>query len=157
MSRFNGAAPEMKNRMRPPNASRTLLNTSRSNSPLSSDIGSETARPARRRRFTSSPAENAAANSRARRPPLACWVVTMRACAFSKMRGDAPIDRADEPARQLGGHQNFAERVGHRQPQQLQIVLAEDVQPGDCRTLIRPYRMRQPHPFGPSSGSRGVD
>ena len=32
MSRFNGAAPEMKSRMRPPNTSRTLLNTRRSNS-----------------------------------------------------------------------------------------------------------------------------
>ena len=42
ISRLSGAEPEMKNRIRPPNRSRTLLNTSRSNSLCCKLIAAET-------------------------------------------------------------------------------------------------------------------
>ena len=69
----------------------------------------------------------------------------MRACAFSKMRGrrahegrlhhgevlddlvHAAVDGGGEAAGELGREQHLAERVRHRQPQELHVGLVEDL------------------------------
>ena len=92
MSRFSAAAPEMKNRTRPPKRSRILENTRRSNSACCSFSGSGTDLPSRFSRSTFLPTANAALKIFSFAPPSAACIVTMRAWAFSKMRGAAPMN-----------------------------------------------------------------
>ena len=92
ISWLSAAAPEMKNRTRPPNRSRTLLNTSLSNRPCWRLSGRGTDWPARLRRLTSRPTLNAWLKIFSFSPPSACCMVMIRPCAFSKMRGAAPMN-----------------------------------------------------------------
>jgi hypothetical protein len=79
ISWFRAAAPEMKNRTRPPNRARTLENTSLSNSacclPSRNGIGF----PSRWRRSCSRPTLKACLNSFSFTPPSAACIVMMRA------------------------------------------------------------------------------
>ena len=128
----------MKNRIRPPNTSRTLANTNRSKSPYSAFSGNGTNLPSRRRRATWRPTANALVN----RPRLDAALLLLSGddagvgLLEDARRGaherrfdhpgvlddlvDATVDGAGEPARQLGGDQHLAEGVRERQPQQLQ-------------------------------------
>ena len=91
MSRLSAAAPEMKNRTRPPKRSRILEKTSRSKSACWTPRSSGTDLPSALSRSTLSPTANAWLNSFSLRPPSACCMVTIRPWAFSKMRGAAPM------------------------------------------------------------------
>ena len=90
-SLFSAAAPEMKNRTRPPKRSRILLNTSLSKSPCCTLSGSGTDLPSRLSWSTLRPTANACLKIFSLAPPSAACIVTMRPCAFSKMRGAAPM------------------------------------------------------------------
>ena len=68
----------MKNRMRPPKRSRTLLNTSLSASPCCRRSGSGTPRPSASRALTSRPTPNAQSKIFFLAPPSASVVVTTR-------------------------------------------------------------------------------
>ena len=91
MSRLRAAAPEMKKRTRPPNRSRILENTSRSNSACWSFSGSGTDLPSRLSLSTLRPTAKAALKIFSLAPPSAACMVTIRAWAFSKIRGAAPM------------------------------------------------------------------
>ena len=175
-SRFSAAAPEMKNRTRPPKRSRILLNTSLSNEPV---LHLE-----RRRDRLALALEPVDLEPDGERPVedlllraalgLRC-IVTMRPCAFSKMRGAAPMKvgfttarfsmilstrpstAVGEADRELGAQQHLAERVRHRQPQELQVVLGQDVLGLDRLALVGPRAVPQPHTLGPAGGAGGVD
>ena len=108
-------------------------------------------------------------------PPWLCCVVTTRAVGLLEdaRRGaherrfdhpgvlddlvDATVDRAGEAASQLSGDQHLAEGVRERQPQQLQIVLAEQIHISDRGAGVHPRLVTQPHPFGAAGGPRGVN
>ena len=175
MSLLSAAAPEMKKRTRPPKRSRTLLKTSLSKSPCWTLSTNGTFLPSRTSLSTSRPTLNAWLKSFSFRPPSAACMVTIRPCAFSKMRGAAPmkvgfttpevlddlvdpaVDRGREAAGELGREQHLAERVGHRQPQELQVVLVEDVLDVDGLALVDPGLVPQPDALGPAGGAGGVD
>ena len=91
MSWLSAAAPEMKKRTRPPNRSRILLNTSLSNTPCCRRSGSGTGLPSRRSSSTFSPTLKAWLKIFSFAPPSLCCMVMMRPCAFSKIRGAAPM------------------------------------------------------------------
>ena len=156
ISRFSGAAPEMKNRIRPPKRSRILLKTSLSNSPCCKLSGTDTGLPRDCERSTSMPTLNA------------CCEQLLLQAALGLLHGDDPgvrlledarggaherrlhdgevlddlvdaaVDRGGEAAGQLGRDQHLAERVRHRQPQELQVVLVEDVAARDRPCPRRP-------------------
>ena len=156
ISEFSAAEPEMKNRTRPPKRSRTLLKTSLSKSPCCSLSSSGTDLPSRLSWSTLMPTSKALLKIFSLAPPSAACMVTIRPCAFSKMRGAAPmnvgfttaevvddlvdpaVDGGREAARELGGQQHLAERVGHRQPEELQVALVEDVLHLDRGALVDP-------------------
>ena len=99
----------------------------------------------------------------------------MRACAFSKMRGAAPMNVGLTTARfstilstrpsiaVANPHASWA--VTRTLPNACAIGNHSNcrsssprmLQPGDRVPLVHPRRMRQPHSLGPSGGSRGVD
>ena len=70
---------------------------------------------------------------------------------------DPAVDRGGEAAGELGGEQHLAERVRHRQPQELQVVLVEDVLDLDRGALVDPRPVQQPHALGAAGGAGGVD
>ena len=70
---------------------------------------------------------------------------------------DAAVDGGGEAARELGRQQHLAERVGHRQPQELQVGLVEDVLGADGLALEDPRLVAQPYALGAAGGAGGVD
>ena len=85
------ADPDTKNRIRPPKRSRIFDSTKRSavaNCAASNPLGSL---PAWRSADTRAPTPNAQWKSRALTPPSDSIIVTIRACAFSKIRGAAAM------------------------------------------------------------------
>ena len=92
ISRLSAAAPEMKNRTRPPKRSRILLNTSLSKTPCCSLSGSGTDLPSRLSWSTLRPTSKAFLKIFSLAPPSAACMVMIRPCAFSKMRGAAPMN-----------------------------------------------------------------
>ncbi len=175
ISEFSAAEPEMKNRTRPPKRSRTLLKTSLSKRPCCRFSRNGTDLPSSLSLSTLMPTSKALLKIFSLAPPSAACMVTIRPCAFSKMRGAAPmnvgftdaavvddlldpaVDRGREPAGELRGEQHLAERVRHRQPQELQVVLVEDVLHLDRGALVDPRAVQQPHALGPAGGAGGVD
>ena len=91
ISRLSAAAPEMKNRTRPPKRSRILANTSLSNSACCLASRNGTGLPSRSSRSRSRPTLKACLKIFSFRPPSEACMVTIRPCAFSKMRGAAPM------------------------------------------------------------------
>ncbi|CAB4732085.1 unannotated protein [freshwater metagenome] len=69
----------------------------------------------------------------------------------------AAVDRGGEAAGQLGREQHLAERVRHRQPQELQVVLAEDALHLDGGALVDPRAVQQAHALGATGRAGGVD
>ena len=69
----------------------------------------------------------------------------------------ATVDRGGEATRELGGEQHLAERVRHRQPQELQVVLGQDLLGLDGGALVGPRGVAQAHALGPAGRARGVD
>ncbi len=90
-SRLSAAAPEMKNRTRPPKRSRILLKTSLSNRPCCSLSGSGTDLPCASSSATLRPTWKARSKIFFFAPPSCSCIATIRPCAFSKMRGAAPM------------------------------------------------------------------
>ena len=91
MSWLRAAEPEMKKRIRPPNRSRIFVPISRSAMAYwtpSSPVGFL---PCSRSSLTSRPTPVAQVKSLAFGPPSSAIIVWMRPCAFSKMRGAAPM------------------------------------------------------------------
>ena len=78
ISRLRAAAPEMKNRTRPPKRSRTLLKTSLSNRPCWSFSGSGTDLPSRLSWSTLRPTSNALLKIFSLAPPSAACIVWIR-------------------------------------------------------------------------------
>ncbi len=70
---------------------------------------------------------------------------------------DAAVDGGREADRELRGQQHLAERVRHRQPEELQVVLGEDVVGLDDRAFVGPGVVAQPDALGPAGGAGGVD
>ena len=175
MSRLSAAAPETKNRIRPPKRARILLKTSLSKTAFCAARCGGTRSPASVRRDTSRPTLNAWSKIFFFMPPSSAVMVLMRACAFSKMRGAAPmkvgrddgqvvddlldgaVDRGREADGQLRRQQHLPEGVCERQPQVLHVVEREDVLLLDGVPLVGPRRVTQPHPLGTPGRARGVD
>ena len=99
ISWLSAAAPEMKNRTRPPKRARTLEKTSLSNSLCWRASRNGTGLPSRLSRCTSRPTLNAWLNSFSLTPPSEACIVTMREYAFSKIRGAAPMNVGRTTAR----------------------------------------------------------
>ena len=78
ISRLSAAAPEMKNRTRPPKRSRTLLKTSLSNRPCWTLSGSGTDLPSRLSCSTLRPTSNALWKIFSLAPPSAACIVWIR-------------------------------------------------------------------------------
>ena len=76
---------------------------------------------------------------------------------FSTILSTRPSIALAKPHASLGGDQHLAEGVRQRQPQQLQIVLAQQAHVGDHAAGVHPGLMAQPHAFRLAGGSRGVD
>ena len=91
ISALSAAEPEMKNFTRPPKRSRTLEKTSLSNRPCWIFSPSGMLLPSRLRLSTSMPTLKACWKIFSLAPPSEAVMVTMRAWAFSKMRGAAPM------------------------------------------------------------------
>ena len=70
---------------------------------------------------------------------------------------DAPVDRCREADQQRQRQHHLAERVRQRQPQVVQVVGAEDVQRVDGRGGVGPRLVGQPHPLRLARGAGGVD
>ena len=165
----------MKNRTRPPKRSRTLLKTSRSNSACCSFSGSGTDLPSRFSSSTLRPTSKALLKIFSLAPPSACLhhhdprvrllEDARRGTHERRLHDaqvvddlvDAAVDRGGEAARELRGEQHLAERVGHRQPQELEVALVEDVLRLDRRALVDPGLVQQPHALGPPGRAGGVD
>ena len=175
MSRFSAAAPEMKNRTRPPKRSRILENTSRSNSACWSFSGSGTDLPSRLSLSTFRPTANAALKIFSFAPPSAACIVTMRPWAFSKMRGAAPMKVGFTTAR-LSMILSTRPSTAVAKPQASWVESStlpnecaigsqrnwtssslEDLLGLDGRTLVGPRRVAQPHALGLAGRARGVD
>ena len=175
ISWLSAAAPEMKNRTRPPNRSRTLLNTSLSNSPCWS-VEQERHRLAGALAAVDLEADleglvedlllQPALGLLHRDDPAVRLLEDARGGAHERRLHhaevvddlvDPAVDRGREAARELGGEQHLAERVRHRQPQELQVVLVEDVLDLDRGALVDPGPVRQPHALGAAGGAGGVD
>ena len=92
ISPLRAAAPEMKNFTRPPKRSRTFAKTSLSSTLCWMPSSGGTLLPSRLRLSTSAPTANARLNSFSFTPPSEATMVVMRAWAFSKMRGAAPMN-----------------------------------------------------------------
>ena len=69
----------------------------------------------------------------------------------------AAVHRGDEPDLQLQRKQYLAEAVCQRQPEELHVVDADDVQALDEGALVGPVAVRQFHALGLAGRSRGVD
>ncbi len=70
---------------------------------------------------------------------------------------DAAVDGRGEAAGQLRRQQHLAEGVGHRQPQELQVVLVEDPLHLDRLALVDPRLVQRAHALGAPGRARGVD
>ena len=92
ISEFSAAEPEMKNRTRPPKRSRTLLKTSLSKRPCCRLSRNGTDLPSSLSLSTLMPTSKALLKIFSLAPPSAACIMTIRLCAFSKMRGAAPMN-----------------------------------------------------------------
>ena len=70
---------------------------------------------------------------------------------------DATVDRRREPDRQRQRQHHLAEGMRQWQPQEVQVVRAQDLQGVDGGGGIRPRPMREPHTFRPAGGTGRVD
>ena len=70
---------------------------------------------------------------------------------------DPAVYGAREPDLQLRGDQHLAERVRQRQPQELQLVAAEQVEALDRCGLVGPVAVRELDALGLARRARGVD
>ena len=176
MSWLSAAAPEMKKRTRPPKRSRTLLKTSLSKSPCCSlqrqrhrlALALAAPRPCR-------PTLKAWLKIFSFSPPSDCLHrddPAVRLLEDARRRAhegrlhdaevvddlvDAAVDGGGEAAGELRRQQHLAERVRHRQPQELQVVLVEDVLRLDRGALVDPRPVPEPDALGPAGGAGGVD
>ncbi len=71
--------------------------------------------------------------------------------------GDPSVDRRREADRDLRRQEDLAERVRHRQPEELQVVLGEELAGEDDRTFVRPAVVAQAYALGPAGGAGRVD
>ena len=175
MSLLSAAAPEMKKRTRPPKRSRTLLKTSLSKSPCWT-LSAERDALALAHQLVDLEADlerlveelllEAALGGLHGDDPAVRLLEDPRRGTHERRLHDAEVlddlvdpavDRGREAAGELGGEQHLAERVGHRQPQELQVVLVEDVLDVDRLALVDPGLVPQPDALGPAGGAGGVD
>ena len=70
---------------------------------------------------------------------------------------DPAVDGGREAAGELGGEQHLAERVRHRQPQELQVALVEDVLGVDRLALVDPRAVPEPDALRPAGRAGRVD
>ena len=175
MSWLSAAAPEMKKRTRPPKRSRILLNTSLSKSRVLElerqrdglALGLEPVDlEADLERLVEDLLLGAALGLLHGDDPAVRLLEDARRRAHERRLHDAEVlddlvdpavDGGREAAGELGGEQHLAEGVGHRQPQELQVVLAQDVLGLDRGALVDPGAVPQPHALGAAGGARGVD
>ena len=101
-----------------------------------------------------------------RHDPAVCLLEDARCRAHERRLDDGEVvddlvrpavHRGREAAGELGRQQHLAERVRHRQPEVLQVVLGEDALRLDRGALVGPRLVPQPHALGLPGGSRGVD
>ncbi len=175
MSWFSAAAPEMKNRTRPPKRSRILLKTSLSKRPCCSlseqrdglALGLEPVdREPDLERLVEDLLLGAALGLLHGDDPAVRLLEDARSRAHERRLHDAEVlddlvdpavDRGREAAGELGGEQHLAEGVRHRQPQELEVVLVQDVLHLDRGALVDPRAVPQPDALGAAGGARGVD
>ncbi|MET3803163.1 hypothetical protein ABIB25_000147 [Nakamurella sp. UYEF19] len=70
---------------------------------------------------------------------------------------DTSVDRCGETDLVLRGEQQLPEDMRQRQPEELQVVGADDALGRDCDAEVQPAAMGQLHTLRPSGGARGVD
>ena len=70
---------------------------------------------------------------------------------------DAPVDGGREADLQAGGDEHLAEDVRERQPEELQVVLAEGAHRLDDGTLVDDAVLHEAHALGPAGRAGGVD
>ena len=156
ISRLSAAAPEMKKRTRPPKRSRILVKTSLSNSACCLASRNGTGLPSRcelvdleadLEGLVEDLLLQAALGGLHGDDPAVRLLEDARRGAHERRADhgevvddlvDPAVDRGREAAGELGGEQHLAERVRHRQPQELQVVLVEDVLRLDRRALVGP-------------------
>ncbi len=175
ISEFSAADPEMKNRTRPPKRARTLLKTSLSNSPCCRLSRNGTDLPSRLRPVDLDAdlegleeqllLEPALGGLHGDDPAVGLLEDAGRGAHEGRLHDpevvhdlvDPAVDGGGEAAGELRGEQHLAEGVGHRQPQELQVVLVQDVLHLDRGALVDPRAVQQPDALGLAGGAGGVD
>ena len=172
ISWLSAAAPEMKKRTRPPNRSRTLPKTSLSNSAVL-HVEQRARAPALALGLVDGQADleglledrllGAALGGLHGDDAGVRLLEDPRRGAHERRLHDAEVvddlvdpavDRGGVADRELRGQQHLAEGVRHRQPAELEVVLAEDVLRLDRRALVDPRPVPQPDALGPARWCR---
>ena len=164
ISWLSAAAPEMKKRTRPPKRSRILAKTRLGRTDRAAPAGAARACGPPRTRLVGEHADlerlledgllDAALGRLHGDDPGVRLLEDPRRGAHERRPDDpevvddlvdAPVDGGGVADRQLGGHQHLAEGVGHRQPAELEVLVAQDALCLDGRALVDPRAVPEPH------------